>query len=1525
MEHDLNLDEEKKEMEDIIYSKIVSALNESKNILHKKSLILIKSINSQYGNDKLVGIDGVQLYTKTFIDLLLKIVNKYTDIKVNDLEENELIEDTLNFEALIFTLAICCKQLNSKLLHNNQLITRITNIINFALGIKIKKSLFHVNYYCYKYILTIVESFILSRNNEELSNDKDEIVLFFKQIYMKILLTCMKYKQDMDLREEYDLKNINFNIKDLNSCLLRTICGLIQKKGELVQYSIVYEVISYLIKQLQNINLHLKAIYNTQNSSNSDLIENPKLNAVNRIEINNSLLYLSGLIQFLPYDFFNDILQQLIQLIQIINPEEEIEEKNETIINIMINCLLCLDISFSTHQLSEDINEKTLTILLNKNIFSNLRNNNKKDEINDDMDINEENKKNNKKYKISTDIYDKLIIAYLKAISSIVIKVSNNDTFKSLQYFIGILSKYSEVLIESNNFVKNSIFSVLQNLIQKLFDSQKISKLKIAPNNNMNNENKIQFEKLEINEEKKNKITEKEILYKVAKILLYFVSSRFTEKKIGYNLLLLFIEKLNQSKKLGDLFKDHINELNEKIIFSLSDINLKEKEKSEMQKIFIGKCFNYINSNIILKYYPLGILDYDIEKDDYTDNSNVWIISYIDKFLLKEDGIQTIEDYVQCFMEPINEIEHMIIKLKVSPVGLDNENNMDIQEDEDNDEKFEVNLNENKHMRDLKIKRYQLIMTQIFMQINKFTNYCNNYGQYINAFITKFKGYYENKDSCQLIINNLNEITFKFLYKIIIVAQKYNDTNSIEIIRENGVFFFEKILNLILNDKLNKSETALGFNVINKFCGILSNQNLIKIIIDMVQKFDKTINNIFTEDKNNENNKTIKTLKEPSKKQREKNDKEINKLAVRLEIADYLLKNLNFVVKNNQNNNNNSDEDNMASIVLQFFDKYFFYFSDNKNVKFGKEGMSSLQPLLTKKLFEIFYDIIAKCNDIDYILTIFNKFSKDKKGLSLITSKQQCKIFEFIINQIIKKNENLQNISFNNLGISLELLIAIASLTKDINKKVRNSSFEILGNITSFCTKKNLLEDWLKINLSLLSSKNTFVESAGINSLSRIFWELRNSSSTNDTMISNSDTVLAFFPFNNKEIIKSLFLYIRVLLYIIKISPPKNKNKIDSTIHKIIFCSSQQINEQMQKEFKVKLRNLYKNLIINYGYDYIKNNIDNNNTNFKNFVQYVNKTMVKKYNNGNNEENLGEEYDNTVMMDNDNNLLDEEEDYIKNEFKKINKSENIEKKFLEKVEKLKLNDENLDEMRKQELEDIAKKENKNEEQIDKIEQLFNKDYVNLNNFFYINPFASGNNTKYDEQQINKEKKENKNDNKEKDKDKDKDVIYDTKKGKFIIKDLEKEIEDAKLKKKRKRQMLEKEKNLEYQNDELKKQEIMKGKRNKNIMKDDLYDLKKEESDDEDIENTKTKKKKISDKEEKKIKIKTMVDSHGKKTSHYVKYSGEEYKSKKGKGDKIIHGKYEPFAYIQLNPKSLNNKGERENSKIWADLMKNDNK
>jgi len=96
----------------------------------------------------------------------------------------------------------------------------------------------------------------------------------------------------------------------------------------------------------------------------------------------------------------------------------------------------------------------------------------------------------------------KLIIAYLKDISTIAEKVSNNDYFKSLQYFVGILSKWSEVLVNSISFVKNSILSDLKNLIQKLVDSQKLSKLKIYTESNNISNNKLDIEILDVKEKK---------------------------------------------------------------------------------------------------------------------------------------------------------------------------------------------------------------------------------------------------------------------------------------------------------------------------------------------------------------------------------------------------------------------------------------------------------------------------------------------------------------------------------------------------------------------------------------------------------------------------------------------------------------------------------------------------------------------------------------------------------------------------------------------------------------------------------------------------------------------------------------------------------------------------------------------------------------------------------------------------------------------------------------------------------------
>jgi len=58
-----------------------------------------------------------------------------------------------------------------------------------------------------------------------------------------------------------------------------------------------------------------------------------------------------------------------------------------------------------------------------------------------------------------------------------------------------------------------------------------------------------------------------------------------------------------------------------------------------------------------------------------------------------------------------------------------------------------------------------------------------------------------------------------------------------------------------------------------------------------------------------------------------------------------------------------------------------------------------------------------------------------------------------------------------------------------------------------------------------------------------------------------------------------------------------------------------------------------------------------------------------------------------------------------------------------------------------------------------------------------------------------------------------------------------------------------------------------------------------------------------------------------KNSHVVKFSGEEYKSKTGKGDKLLQGKYEPFAYIQLNPKGISRKSRKDNMQVFENLMK----
>ena len=78
----------------------------------------------------------------------------------------------------------------------------------------------------------------------------------------------------------------------------------------------------------------------------------------------------------------------------------------------------------------------------------------------------------------------------------------------------------------------------------------------------------------------------------------------------------------------------------------------------------------------------------------------------------------------------------------------------------------------------------------------------------------------------------------------------------------------------------------------------------------------------------------------------------------------------------------------------------------------------------------------------------------------------------------------------------------------------------------------------------------------------------------------------------------------------------------------------------------------------------------------------------------------------------------------------------------------------------------------------------------------------------------------------------------------------------------------------------------------------------------------------SDEEKDRKNSKSRNDKSGKKVknNHIVKFSGAEYKNKEGKGDNIIQGKYEPFAYIQLNPKAISKKKKKDNIEVFEKLM-----
>lgn len=1262
---------------DFIHEKLSKTIEKSNNLIHKKAVALVKGLKEQLGQ-KSEGVEGIKNYTKNLLDLIDLLYKKISNTN-NYNGELEMEEDVKNSEALVFTLAVCIKQLPFALLRNEKIMERLILTIEKFLKIS---SIVPKRIELKKYSMIIAEKLLLSRCEEELKNENDPVLKFFSEVYFNLLDETASQSEN-----------------DLQKCLIKNLSKILKTPNmtNFLKMTILHQIKNYLIRKIRGLNTGKD--YEGKTLKVVDAYE-IKIKQLSTSEGENVLKFMCSILQFLPFEIVNDLIIELIELIVV--------SENK---HVLLNSLLCFEVAFNTKNFALETSEKIIKLLLNKDFLINTNEVFEKD-------------KENEKSMGSVDINTSLTIAFMKSITGVLLNLSRINILLGMKLFTSVFSLLGEFLISNDDFLRSSVYNCLQSIFNSLMSKKNMVFLfssitkKLNQNDSMNfDPNELTFDINISSQTLQHENNVVNILENISENLLYLTSDRFEDLKLGFNLLHIFLEKistfteiLNSNEEKIQIWKS-LNPIIENILTKLSENDShsgsgKDKlQKSQTFKVFLGKIFNFISASVILKLFPLQILDFDICSEEYTENSKVWIISFIDKFL-RSDSHQSVREYYESFIITIEELEKAILKLKSG------NSSDDIEED---DERFQFNNNETQHVRLIKIKRYELILQQIWSLLIKFTYWNENFDVYVKEILKKFEIIISayNKDPNSVFIPNIKETIFKVIAKLISVAYRRGDMKTLEVIKQDGKIFFSKCLNMIIKQKLSKSELKDSFNLISAFCKIMSEKFLYKIICDMIEKFDKGFQTTFIQNDNISNFSNIAKLnetvdmslenvemvdknKKPSQDKKSR-EKEISLLSLRIDIINYILKN----VKLFSEHQSQESESNLFSLLNSFFEKFFF-----------NDRINNIQSI-RKKLIDLFMILMGKMDSLDKILEIFSKFLNEYKGLDNLSAKQKAKLFDFIVNIFLKKIEQDQKISKSCVDITecfsqLHILIEIVSLTKDMNRKVRNLAYEMIGKITEFMSETNLFNEWIKMILAILASNSSYLKSASINALARIFWQKRNTGDNHlhNLLLDTSNVILLLLKENNKEITKSIFLFVRVLLYL-------NKNlfsghlETTSFINKIITAIFHDSNQDIKKEFKVKLRNLLKNLIIKFSYDEIKNLIPKD---IESLLAYINKHVVKKIKTMSKEEEGvyggSNRLDHSVMMDNDENLLDEEEEYIDKEFKKLEKRKNDEEKFFERLEKLQLEEDDPELIKKKMEAEI----NRNEK-LDKIEQLFSKDNV----------------------------------------------------------------------------------------------------------------------------------------------------------------------------------------------------------------------
>ena len=290
-----------------------------------------------------------------------------------------------------------------------------------------------------------------------------------------------------------------------------------------------------------------------------------------------------------------------------------------------------------------------------------------------------------------------------------------------------------------------------------------------------------------------------------------------------------------------------------------------------------------------------------------------------------------------------------------------------------------------------------------------------------------------------------------------------------------------------------------------------NDSNIAQLNLTLDEKGEKNISN---------NQNTNKNVLSESQKSNSR-FKETKQMAIRVQLIIYLVKSIDI---------NKDIYDVLLNFHKNFFYPYTIAICSNKNPNrlYTCEDFK----FIIKGFVDLFYLLLEKAESHTRALEIFNELWNNK-GLKVLSSKQKVKIFAYIFKILMEdfKNKN-QNKTIEHLKEyihTVPIVIEIISLTKDINKKVRNAAYDLIAEISEFMVECGIFNDWVKMLSAFLVSKDSFLISGVINTISRVFWQEKGEVKL---LCQTAETIILLLKENISEITRSVFLFIRILVYI---------------------------------------------------------------------------------------------------------------------------------------------------------------------------------------------------------------------------------------------------------------------------------------------------------------------------------------------------------------------------------------------------------